>query len=196
MRLQSSAYLSKTQSKNSQGSLQRSGAKGRKGNDQIPQNGLKSNPYFPYDPITGYIDIYEEEGNSMFYWLSPARENPDTAPVIIWLEGGSAVSSLFRYLGPLEVKNYPEGGKKATIRKISWNQKANLLFADYPLGIGFSTSTADHIPLTRKDLQDQMLRFYQGFLEKHPQYKGRDIYVGGESFGGHTASYTAYALKY
>ena len=160
-------------------------------------NNLGSNPYFPYTPITGYIDIYNE-GNSMFYWLSPARENPDKAPVIIWLEGGpggSSVNSLFWFLGPLEVKNYPEE-KKARIRKISWNQKANIIFPDYPLGTGFSTNTENHIARTRKDIEDQMLRFYQGFLEKHPEFKGREIYVAGESFGGHSVPYTAHALKY
>ena len=163
------------------------------------QEHLESNPYFPYKPITGYIDIYEEEGNSMFYWLSPARENPDTAPVVIWMEGGpggSGVASLFWFLGPLQVKNYPVEDKKATIRTISWNQKANVIFPDYPLGTGFSTNTAAHVTRTRKDIEYQMLKFYQGFLEKHPVFRGREIYVGGESFGGHGAPYAAYALKY
>ena len=165
---------------------------------QEPQDHLGSNPYFPYKPITGYIDIYEEKGNSMFYWLSPARENPEGAPIIIWLEGGpgiSSVGSLFSYLGPLEVKDYPKLDKRARIRDISWNQKANVLFPDYPLGTGFSTNTEDHVSLTGHDIQFEILTFYQGFLEKHPEYKGRPIYVAGRSYGGHGAAYTAHSLR-
>ena len=41
-----------------------------------------------------------------------------------------------------------------------------------------------------------MLKFYEGFLQKHPEFKGRPVYVAGESFGGHTVPYTASALKY
>ena len=168
-------------------------------NSSSLQNNLRTNNYFPYDPITGYIEIYEEEGNSMFYWLSRARENPDTAPVIIWLEGGpggSSVGTLFSCLGPLEVKDYPKEDKRARIRELSWNQKANVVFPDYPLGTGFSINTEEHVALAAEDIKDQMLRFYQGFLEKHPEFKGRPIYVAGESYGGHAAPYTAEALKY
>ena len=163
------------------------------------QDHLESNPYFPYKPVTGYIDIYEEEGNSMFYWLSPARENPDTAPVVIWMEGGpggSSVGSLFWSIGPLRIKNYPVDEKTPTIRKISWNQKANVIFPDYPLGTGFSINTAAHQTRTRKDIEFQMLKFYQGFLEKHTEFKGREIFVAGQSYGGHGAPYAAYPLKY
>ena len=162
------------------------------------QDHLGSNPYFPYKPIAGYVDIYDQ-GNSMFYWLSPARENPNTAPIIIWLEGGpgiSSVGSLFYYLGPLEVIDYPKKNKKATIRKVSWNQRANIVFPDYPLGTGFSTNTASHVTLTGKEIQYQILKFYEGFLKKHPEFKRRPIYVAGRSYGGHGATYTAYALKY
>ena len=155
--------------------------------------------YFPYQPTTGYIDIYGDKNNSMFYWLSPARENPETAPVIIWLEGGpggSSVGSLFEYLGPLHLKDFPKIDKMAKIRKISWNQKAHVVFPDYPIGVGFSTNTQEHNTFTAKDVKFQMLKFYQGFLQEHPELKGRPVYVAGESYAGHSVPYTATALKY
>ena len=159
---------------------------------------MGSNPYFPYKPSTGYIDIYDES-NSMFYWLSLSRQNPAKDPLILWMDGGpggSSVACLFWYLGPFEVKNYPVEDKTAKIREISWNQNANVIFADFPLGVGFSTNTADHVALTGKDIQDQMLRFFEGFFKKHPEFKRRPLYIAGTSYGAHPVAYTAHALKY
>ena len=31
----------------------------------------------------------------MFFWFFPAEENPETAPVVIWLQGGPGGSSMF-----------------------------------------------------------------------------------------------------
>ena len=177
----------------------KAGFLGRQRGNKRSQRASDWTPYFPYQPITGYVDVYDQKGNSMFYWLSPARENPDTAPLIIWLEGGpggSSVSSLFIYLGPLEVKDYPFAGEKAKIRKIAWNQKAHVVFPDYPIGVGFSTNTQEHSVFTAKDVKNQMLRFYEGFLKNHPEFKGRPVYVAGESYGGHSVPYMAGALKY
>ena len=167
-------------------------------------NPLKENleagedPYFPFAPDRGYIDIYDEN-NSMWYWHFRARENPDTAPVIIWLQGGPGVAStgdVFYSNGPFKFHNWPTGGKKATLRNITWIQKANVVYPDFPLGVGFSTVTGDKLSRVGKQVEEQILIFFQKFLKKYPEYKKRPLYITGLSYGGHWVSHAATALKY
>ena len=167
-----------------------------------PQDPKRPSPYFPYDPTRGYIEIYpKEEGgdNSMWYWLFPARENPDTAPLVIWFAGGpggSSTTDAFGFMGPFEFKDWPFENKKALLREYSWNQKANVIFPDFPLGVGFSTVTEGHVARSGEDVMEQIRIFYTKFLAKFPQYKKREVYLAGVSYGGHWAPYAAYALKY
>lgn len=153
----------------------------------------KSDPkFFPFPPNTGYIDVYPETGNSMFYWYFEAKNNPETAPVVIWIDGGPGCAStwgLFGQVGPYTIDQYDKDHREAKVRNINWSQNAHLVFPDQPLGIGFSTVTPGKEARNYKQLQEQFLNFYKGFLEKNPKLKGKDIYVIGESYGGHYAPY-------
>ena len=167
-------------------------------NDLLSQEG--SNPYFPYDPIRGYIDIYDKD-NSMWYWLVRARENPDTAPIVIWLEGGPGEGGSIEMVcktGPFYVmKNFSETHPRAYLKgNTTWAQKANMVYPDFPLGCGFSTVTDRGLSFSRKQVQQQILIFFEKFLERHPEFKGRPLYVTGVSYGGHWVPYAATALKY
>ena len=155
-------------------------------------------PYFPFAPDRGYIDIYDEN-NSMWYWHFRARENPDTAPLIIWLQGGPGGASsgdVFWSNGPYMFNNWPTGGKKATLRNITWIQKANVVYPDFPLGVGFSTVTGKKLSRVGKQAQEQILIFFQKFLQKYPEYKKRPLYLTGASYAGHWVPYAASVLKY
>ena len=157
------------------------------------------NPFFPFDPIRGYIDIYDKN-NSMWYWLVRARHNHSTAPLIIFLEGGPGGASSEDFTGasgPLTFRNYSNSHPKAYLKgSTSWAEKANLLYPDFPLGVGFSTVTSEYLSYDGKQAQEQILLFFEKFLEIFPEFKNRPIFVAGISYGGHWVPYTAYALKY
>lgn len=42
---------------------------------------------------SGYVDI--DEQTHIFFWFFEARNNPDEAPITLWLEGGPGGDSLF-----------------------------------------------------------------------------------------------------
>jgi carboxypeptidase C (cathepsin A) len=46
-------------------------------------------PQPPYAMYSGYIIL--DNGWNLFYWLFEAVENPDQAPLTLWLNGGKIV---------------------------------------------------------------------------------------------------------
>ena len=164
-----------------------------------PEDVGDSDPYFPVDPIRGYIDIYDKD-NKMWYWLARARNNPETAPIIIFLEGGPGGASSGDYVGPsgpFEFKNYSNAHPRAYLKgNTTWAENAYVLYPDFPLGVGFSTVTSKGLSYNGKQAQEQILIFYKKFLDVHPEFKGRAVYVAGISYGGHWVPYAATALKY
>lgn len=103
---------------------------------QTNSNQDQQDPIWPFPPKVGYIPIYPEDpalsGNKMFYWFFDSQANPDTDPLVIWLQGGPGCAStlgLFSENGPYYVEEYEpdpktkemKGNKKADIRTIAWN---------------------------------------------------------------------------
>jgi len=134
---------------------------------------------------SGIIDL-GNNGDDIFYWYFEAR-NPRpnvTKPLILWLNGGPGGSSsmgLFMELGPykfnrttLEYKRNPD----------SWNNFADLLFVDQPVGTGFSRAKTPHNCTTQLCVASNFYIFFKKFLAKHPELKGRPFYLTGESYAG------------
>ncbi|KAJ5765787.1 Peptidase S10 serine carboxypeptidase [Penicillium odoratum] len=85
---------------------------------------------------SGYADVGENE--HIFWWFFEARnENPEEAPLTVWINGGPGSSSmigLFQELGPCgvdydgNVYNNPH----------SWSNVSNMIFIDQPATVGLS----------------------------------------------------------
>ena len=121
----------------------------------------------------------------MFYWFFEARQAPETAPLVIWLTGGPGCASevaLFYENGPFTINDDLSLRSNAQ----SWNEVANLLYVDQPIGTGFSKSSSIfHYDTNEDEIAANMKLFIDGFLEANPQYKGRDFFITGESYAGH-----------
>lgn len=111
-----------------------------------------------------------------------ARNNPTTAPLATWFNGGPGCSSmigLFQENGPCHFVN---GETTPSLNPYSWNNYANMLYIDQPIGVGFSygtdpvTSTTTAAPFVWK--------FIQAFYAQFPQYENRDFGIWTESYGG------------
>ncbi|KAL9105180.1 MAG: hypothetical protein Q9187_008779, partial [Circinaria calcarea] len=127
---------------------------------------------------SGYLSV----GNNMnmWFWFFEARNSPATAPLATWFNGGPGCSSLFQENGPCHFVN---GASTPSVNPYSWNEYANMLYIDQPIGTGFSygtdsvTSTVTAAPFVWKLLQ--------AFYTQFPQYENRDFGVFTESYGGH-----------
>ena len=127
----------------------------------------------------GFLPIPNK--GSMFFWLFESRDDPSTDPLIIWLGGAPGLSSqidIFRGNGPYIMReNY------VVSNPYSWNEVANVLYLDLPLGIGYSTGNS--LYTNEEQISTDFYRFLQEFLDTFPQYKGRDLYIAGQAYAGH-----------
>ncbi|XP_075747532.1 putative serine carboxypeptidase CPVL [Rhipicephalus microplus] len=132
--------------------------------------------------------------SNIFFWFFPAKEKPDTAPVVMWLQGGPGGSSLFGLFlehGPYRVV---EGGT-ARLRNTTWAQRYSMLYVDSPVGAGFSFTwnergySRDQRSLAR-DLHEALQQFFTLF----PRFAENDFYVAGESYAGKYATTVAHLI--
>lgn len=132
---------------------------------------------------SGYFTTNKKCGNNLFFWFFPAQEEWKSAPVVLWLEGGPGVSSmysLFEALGPFN--SFPDG---LQTRSYSWNVKNNLLFIDQPVGTGYSFTEkkcfARNVTEVAEDLYPALVQFFKMF----PDLQKNDFFLTGESYAGH-----------
>ncbi|CAL2033254.1 unnamed protein product [Caenorhabditis brenneri] len=137
---------------------------------------------------TGYLNANENGTQRMFYFLLEARDLPvDEAPLIIWFNGGPGCSSLgafFEEFGPLYV-NFE--GTTLFENPHSWYHKANILFLESPIGVGFSYDTED-ANVTKADddgIAQQNFNAVVDFFErKHQSFIKHNFFIAAESYGG------------
>ncbi|KNA13847.1 hypothetical protein SOVF_112940 [Spinacia oleracea] len=137
---------------------------------------------------SGYVTVDKSAGKALFYWLTESPSNPESKPLLLWLNGGPGCSSIAygsaEEIGPFHIRN---DGKSLYLNPYSWNKEANLLFLESPVGVGFSYSnrSSDLYTLgdsrTAKDAYKFLVRWFNRF----PQYKHREFYIAGESYAGH-----------
>ncbi|KAI9457975.1 carboxypeptidase-like protein S1 [Lactarius psammicola] len=131
---------------------------------------------------SGYLSV----GNnmSMWFWFFEARNSPSTAPLAMWLNGGPGCSSmigLFQENGPCTFNNV--SGSNPVLNPYSWNNFANMLYVDQPIGVGFSFGTDDvNSTVTAAPFVWKLL---QAFYAQFPAYENRNFGLFSESYGGH-----------
>lgn len=157
----------------------------------------KYSDIFPENSQYGYIQVGAQPDSQMFYWFFESRSNPDKDPLLVWLNGGPGCSSLiglFFENGPFEIKN--NGDTKATLKSIAWNQKANVIFLEQPLGVGFSNANPKDEPQNMEDMQEHFWQFIVKWihLPQFDKYRKRPLYISGESYGGHWVPYISAKL--
>ncbi|RLN35553.1 serine carboxypeptidase II-3-like [Panicum miliaceum] len=145
-------------------------------------------PRVDFEQYAGYVTVGEEHGRELFYYFVESPRDAASKPLILWRDGGPGCSSLgygaMMELGPFRVN--PDG---ETLRRnqYAWNNLANVIFLESPAGVGFSVSrdAADCKTVHDGRIAEDTYTFLVGWLERFPEYKGREFFVAGESYGGH-----------
>ncbi|CAJ0581596.1 unnamed protein product, partial [Mesorhabditis spiculigera] len=139
-----------------------------------------------YGVWSGYLNAGNNGTWKMHYWLVESKSNPKTDPILVWFNGGPGCSSfggMFEELGPFYVS---QDGKTLFENKFSWNQKANVLALESPIGVGFSYDSSNLNYSTANDVQSMNQNFaaLNDFFKSFPDYANRDFYLSGESYAG------------
>ncbi|KAM0860001.1 hypothetical protein ACQ4PT_046819 [Festuca glaucescens] len=151
----------------------------------------------------GYVTVDAAAGRALFYYLAEAVGGngsgswPKSKPLLLWLNGGPGCSSLgfgaMEELGPFRVMS---DGKTLYLNPYSWNHVANVLFLESPAGVGYSYSntTADYSSSGDSRTAEDTYVFLANWMERFPEYKGREFYITGESYAGHYVPQLAHAI--
>uniref|UniRef100_A0ACD5WRK7 Uncharacterized protein n=1 Tax=Avena sativa TaxID=4498 RepID=A0ACD5WRK7_AVESA len=153
----------------------------------------------------GYVTVDPNAGRALFYYLAEAvggngngsASSSKPKPLLLWLNGGPGCSSLgygaMEELGPFRVMS---DGKTLYRNPYSWNHVANVLFLESPAGVGYSysNSTADYSRGGDNRTAEDSYAFLANWMERFPEYKGREFYITGESYAGHYVPQLAHAI--
>jgi len=148
---------------------------------------------------SGYIPI-EGTTKRLHFLLAESQNDWSTDPLIIWFNGGPGCSSLLAFAtenGPYQMS---AGESTFHVNPQSWNLKANVLYIEQPAGVGFSycnyTANPKDCEFDDMTQSEDTLTFVTAWLERYPNYKGKDLYISGESYGGIYIPYLAWQLAH
>lgn len=142
----------------------------------------------------GFLPVTNRPGNEAFYWYIKNKQYDDKAPLFIIIPNGSGKSVLTSYFVSFGAEIFHKKTEKLQSNHFSWNQYADLLLIDIPIGTGFSTySDSSQIPTTVNQKVKHFYTFLSNFYDKHSDLKDRDIYLVSELRG--TQMTPLYALK-
>uniref|UniRef100_A0A672TYZ3 Carboxypeptidase n=1 Tax=Strigops habroptila TaxID=2489341 RepID=A0A672TYZ3_STRHB len=142
--------------------------------------GLGKQPSFRH--FSGYLCA--GPGKRLHYWFVEAQSNPQSSPLVLWLNGGPGCSSMEGFLkehGPFLVQ--PDG---VTLKynDYAWNKIANVLYLESPAGVGFSYSDDKKYATNDTEVAHNNYLALKDFLRLFPEYCKNDLYLTGESYGG------------
>lgn len=142
------------------------------------------NDAIDFRQFSGYLNADTGGKKYLHYWFVESQTQPDTSPLLLWLNGGpgcSSLAGLFGELGPFEVN---DDGETLKLRQFSWNKAANVLFLESPPGVGFSYSKGLFNLHTDDTTALENYHALKSFMKKFPQYKDRPLFLSGESYAG------------
>ncbi|KAF5667142.1 carboxypeptidase Y like A [Fusarium heterosporum] len=146
---------------------------------------------------TGTVNVTADK--SMFFWYFESRHKPETDPLLLWMSGGPGAAGemgLFMGSGPCVVN--PDGNSTRRLN-YSWTDRANVVYIDQPVGVGFSTITdRDDIAVSLQQGAKDVYSFLSTFSrDVFPALAGRPWHITGESMGGHyVTGYTQYIVAH
>lgn len=91
-----------------------------------------------FDMFSGFLDI--AGGKHIHYMFVESQFNFEVDPVIIWFNGGPGCSSMLGFAtehGPYLMKDGETSFSKEP-NPWSWNNNANVLYIESPVGVGYS----------------------------------------------------------
>jgi len=135
----------------------------------------------------GYVEVRPKAHLFWWYYKSPQRASAPGKPwpTVLWLQGGPGASGVglgnFLEVGPLDVNLKP--------RNSTWLQKADLIFVDNPVGVGYSYVEDDSLLVTTDWQQAaDATTLLKALVREVPTLQSSALFLVAESYGGKYAA--------
>ena len=151
----------------------------------------------PSKQYSGFLSAEETptpgHERKLHYVFVEAENSPETAPVVLWTNGGPGCSSLEGYMmemGPLVPDENDPAGQRLTRNPWTWNIHANMLYLEHGVGVGFSYSNGGDVQLDDESDARDVHWFLRNFFfpaspeEGFGEYATNEFYLTGESYAG------------
>jgi carboxypeptidase C (cathepsin A) len=154
----------------------------------------------------GYIEVGSKDNATKMYehyMFFESEGDPAKDPLIMWTNGGPGASSFFgsfSELGPyyltdasMKTDSYRKTGVPTLFgNSYRWTKMGNLLIRNLPPPIGFSYCdpagpSGDGYscgPWNDTSVAQHSYDFMHNWMEAFPEFKGRDLFLTGESYAG------------
>jgi carboxypeptidase D len=121
-----------------------------------------------------HIEVDPEHNGHLFFWHFSQTHIANKQRTVIWLNGGPGCSSedgAMMEIGPFRVKSdgnleYNDG---------AWNEFANVLFVDQPVGTGFSYVDTDSYLSELDQMAAQFMVFLENYFAVFPENEHDDV---------------------
>ncbi|GJN41021.1 hypothetical protein PR202_gn00342 [Eleusine coracana subsp. coracana] len=137
--------------------------------------------------LWGYVEVRPKAHLFWWYYKSPQRTPMPGKPwpTVLWLQGGPGASGVglgnFLEVGPLDVNLKP--------RNSTWLQKADLIFVDNPVGVGYSYVEDDSLLVTTDWQQAaDATTLIKALVKELPTLQTSLLFLVAESYGGKYAA--------
>lgn len=158
-------------------------------------NDNDKNNSFDFSFFSGHLQISDVK--RIYYSLVEAKSRAREAPLVIWMNGGPGCSGMVSFLtqiGPFSLispeNDLPTEENLENLLEMnphSWNNLANVLFIEQPIGVGYSYTLSSTSSIKYSDelsAVDNLLAI-EAFFERFPDFQEQDIYLASQAYGGH-----------
>lgn len=143
---------------------------------------------------SGLITVNRAYNSNLFFLFLAAEGDSSDAPIMLWTQGGPGLSSLFgQFLenGPIAF----DGKPNISLRSNTLQKNMSMLYLDVPVGTGFSfTQNVTGYSTCLEDIVKDVVEFLRQFFQLFDNYKNRDFYLAGESYGARYSVAIAHQL--
>jgi carboxypeptidase C (cathepsin A) len=139
-----------------------------------------------FNQFSGFIKVNGTK--NLHYWFVESMKDPVADPLAFWTNGGPGCSGLLGALteqGPFRTESED---LTLSLNPSAWNNIANMVFIEAPVGVGFSYSDepdGDDYTMDDEETAQDNYEMIQGFLKRFPHLKTNELYITSESYGGH-----------
>ena len=125
-------------------------------------------------PVCRHIEVSPDRNGNLFFWHFQNKHIANKQRTVIWINGGPGCSSedgVLMEIGPYRLKD----GHTLQYNDGAWNEFANVLFVDNPVGTGFSYVNNDSYVSELDDMADQFVTFLEKWYALFPEYEHDEV---------------------